>query len=124
MFKGYSVALPLTYNKEDGPYALNKSMLDVIKQNLKMIVLTDKGERIMLPDFGVGLRRFLFENFGQTTKVQIQSEITQQVGKYMPFVKIDSIDVLEDADNLNKLVVQINFYVSVLNIKDTLVLGV
>jgi hypothetical protein len=54
VFKGYSVALPFVYNKEDGPYALNKNMLDVVKQNLKTLILTDRGERIMLPEFGVG----------------------------------------------------------------------
>ena len=44
MFKGYSVSLPLIYNKEDGPFALNKNMTDVIKQNLRTLILTDKGE--------------------------------------------------------------------------------
>lgn len=123
MFKGYSVALPLNYNKEDGPYALNKSMIDVVKQNLRMLVLTDKGERIMLPNFGVGLRRFLFNNFSQTTKIEIESAIVEQVKRYMPFVRIESVDVLEDTNDINKLVVQISFYVSALNLKDTLVLG-
>ena len=33
----------------------------MIKQNLKMILLTHPGERIMVPDFGVGLPRFIFE---------------------------------------------------------------
>lgn len=123
MFKGYSVALPLNYNKEDGPYALNKSMIDVVKQNLRMLVLTDRGERIMLPNFGVGLRRFLFNNFSQTTKIEIESAIIEQVKRYMPFVSIQSVDVLEDTNDINKLVVQISFYVSALNLKDTLVLG-
>lgn len=124
MFKGYSVALPFVYNKEDGPYALNKNMLDVVKQNLKTLVLTDRGERIMLPDFGVGLKKFLFENFSQTTEMQIKSEVSSQVRKYMPFVSIESINVLEDTTNLNNLIVQINFSVPALNTRDTLVLGV
>lgn len=124
MFKGYSVALPFTYNKEDGPYALNKSMMDVVKQNLKTLVLTDRGERIMIPDFGVGLKKFLFENFSQTTEMQIKSEVSSQVRKYMPFVSIESINVLEDTTNLNNLIVQINFSVPALNTRDTLVLGV
>ena len=38
MFKGYSVALPLTYNKQDGPFLLNKTMQQVVKQNLKNLV--------------------------------------------------------------------------------------
>ena len=124
MFKGYSVALPFVYNKEDGPYALNKNMLDVVKQNLKTLILTDRGERIMLPEFGVGLKKFLFENFNQTTKMQIQSEVTTQVRRYMPFISIDSVDVLEDPANLNNLIVQIKFSVPALNTRDTVVLGV
>ena len=123
MFKGYSVALPLTYNKQDGPFVLNKNMIDVVKQNLKMLILTDKGERIMLPNFGVGLRRFLFENMDQTVKLQIQSEIKVQVSKYMPFVEIRKVDVLEDPENLNKLIVAISFFVPALSLNDTLVLG-
>lgn len=124
MFKGYSVALPLLYNKEDGPYALNKSMIDVVKQNLKTLVLTDKGERIMIPEFGVGLNKFLFENFNQTTKMQIQSEVVTQVRRYMPFINIDFVEVLEDPNNLNNMIVQIQFSVPALNTRDTLVLGV
>ena len=123
MFKGYSVALPFNYSKEDGPYALNKTMLDVVKQNLKTLILTDKGERVMLPEFGAGLRRYLFENSNQTTKYEIQSQIVLQVKRYMPFINIESVDVFEDPNNLNKLVVQIKFLVPSLNIRDLLTLG-
>jgi hypothetical protein len=123
MFKGYSVALPLTYNKQDGPFMLNKSMIDVVKQNLKTLVLTDQGERLMIPDFGVGLKKFLFENINQTTKIQIESEVKTQVGKYMPYVEIRRVDVLEDPNMTNKLVVVISFFVPALNVNDTLVLG-
>lgn len=123
MFKGYSVVLPLIYNKQDGPYLLNKNMADVVKQNLKTLILTEKGERIMLPEFGVGLKKFLFENMNQVTNIQLQSEIKDQVRKYMPFVEIKNINVLEDNDNLNKLIVVINFFVPALSLVDKLVLG-
>ena len=123
MFKGYSVALPLTYNKQDGPFLLNKNMLDVVKQNLKTLILTDQGERLMIPDFGVGLKKFLFENANQTTNMQIESQVRTQVGKYMPYIEIRRIDILEDPNMPNKLVVVISFFVPALNINDTLVLG-
>lgn len=122
MFKGYSVSLPFIYNKEDGPFALNKNIADVVKQNLRMLILTEKGERIMLPDFGVGLNSFIFENFNETTTIQIQSEIKSQVNKYMPFVSVASIDTLEDPENLNKLIIKINFLIPSLSISDTLII--
>lgn len=123
MFKGYSVALPLTYNSQDGPFMLNKDMLSVVKQNLKHLILTDKGERIMLPDFGVGLRKYLFDNMTQLTSIQIESDIKTQVRKYMPYIEIRKIEVLEDPNNLNKLSVGIIFSVPALNVNDVLVLG-
>ena len=123
MFKGYSISLPLVYNKEDGPFALNKNMIDVVKQNLKTLILTDKGERIMLPNFGVGLRKFLFENMSDTINVQIEQEIIEQVRRYMPFVNIRRVLVLEDPDVLNKLYISVEFIVPALNVADVLQIG-
>ena len=56
---GYSAKLPL-FSVDDG-YALNKTVEDTVKQNLKMLMLTTPGERIMLPNFGAGLIKYLFE---------------------------------------------------------------
>ena len=57
---GFAPKLPLARDTGDG-FALIKNFENMIKQNLKMLVLTSPGERIMIPDFGVGLRRYLFE---------------------------------------------------------------
>ena len=59
MSKGLSPKLPLTKDPQDG-YALNKEYVELVQQNLKMILLTAPGERIMEPEFGVGLRNYLF----------------------------------------------------------------
>ena len=53
--QGISPKIPLVYDKIDGPYRLNKDILSMIRQNFKNLVMTNPGERIMEPDFGVGL---------------------------------------------------------------------
>ena len=58
-----SVALPLQVDDSDG-FVMNKSIGAVVKQNLKMLILTIPGERVMEPNFGAGIARYLFENFG------------------------------------------------------------
>ena len=56
-----SVKLPITRNTIDG-FAMIKDFQTLVKQNFKMLVLTAPGERVMEPEFGVGLRNYLFEN--------------------------------------------------------------
>ena len=91
MSSGLSVALPLTIDSVFGPYNLNTTFDRLATQNLKMLVLTNPGERMMDPAFGVGLRQYLFEFNGQDTYAQIASAIQQQVQKYLPYIQINDI---------------------------------
>jgi len=47
----FSVALPLEFDATDG-FRMIKEFNSLIRQNLKMILLTDPGERVMDPLFG------------------------------------------------------------------------
>lgn len=102
MASGLSVKLPLTVSDVFGPYNLNTTYEDMVTQNLKMLILTIPGERIMDPRFGVGLRRYLFEFNGRQTYERIRDGIEQQVSVYLPFVRIDNInfDVPENNPDL------------------------
>ena len=88
--KGFSPKLPLMLDPIDG-YRLTHSFREVISQNLKMLMLTSPGERIMEPTFGIGLYNFLFENNTSLTQAKIRNSINRQVRKYMPFINIVSI---------------------------------
>ena len=85
-----SVALPLRYSTING-YQMNKDLRSLFKQNLKMLLLTNPGERVMDPDFGVGMKQYLFQNFSESTYAEIDSKIKEQVQTYMPAVSIRNI---------------------------------
>ena len=72
---GISVKLPLTYNSFDGPYTLNKKTKEAVRQNFKNLVLTAPGERVMDPQFGVGMRNFLFEQMNDSLFTKISERI-------------------------------------------------
>ncbi len=74
-------------------YALNKTYREMVAQNLKMVVLTAPGERMMEPNFGVGLRNYLFKNNTQQTYHEIESKIREQVSFYLPFVTIIEVKI-------------------------------
>ena len=92
---------------------------NMIKQNLKMILLTHPGERIMAPDFGVGLRRFIFE---LETYDDIYDElidvVSSQVSQYLPVIQV--INITADYSEQNYLRLTIDYNIDFLNIKDSL----
>jgi len=92
---GISPKLPLYTDPVDG-IGLNKTLKQMTRQNLKMIILTSPGERIMHPKFGVGLRRYLFMNNTQSTLSDINRKIEEQVRTYLPSVRIRSIKFLSE----------------------------
>ena len=120
MATGISVKLPLRVTAEDGPYALNKDLVETIKQNFKNLVLTNPGERIMDINFGVGASALLFENYSSDTKERIRARIVEQVKTYMPFLKINSINFDDSSIDANQLFIAINYYISPLNFQDIL----
>ena len=96
---GLSVKLPLVVSNVFGPYDLNTTFDDLAKQNLKMLVLTNPGERIMYPNFGVGISRYLFENNTTNTYDSIRSRLQEQVDTYMSYIQIDHVDFSAREDN-------------------------
>ena len=86
---GLSPKLPLVLDKEDG-YALNKTLKDIVKQNMKNLMLTAPGERIMDLQFGVGIRNFLFSHGGDVQH-ELRNKIFSQVSNYLPFVEVEDV---------------------------------
>lgn len=93
MSEGLGVKLPLFVDLVDGAYGLHKDLEALAQQNLKTIILTAPGERIMIPDFGVGVRNYLFEQNSQGTQDTIRRAIRDQVAKYAPYIVIDELNV-------------------------------
>ena len=95
---GISPKLPLSFDTTDG-FKLNKTFREAVRQNLKMLILTSPGERMMVPNFGVGLRRFLFENANSDTFDAIREKVREQTRLYMPYVDIIAIKFVSESDS-------------------------
>jgi len=87
---GLSPRLPLEIDSTDG-YRLLKDYISMVKQNMRMLVLTIPGERMMDPDFGVGLRQYLFELDSVFPYGEIDAAIRKQVRRYLPYIEIRNI---------------------------------
>ena len=120
---GLSPKLPLSTDNVDG-YTLIKSYNELVTQNLKNLILTAPGERIMDPTFGVGIRNYLFEQNTPETHQLIAMRIENQVSKYMPFLEIKAVFLSPQEDvpdaELNSVEVQIKYFIKPLNMTDIL----
>ena len=80
-----------------------------IRDSIRIILLTEPGERVMLRSFGGGLQRFLFEPNIVTTHRLIQQHITQALERWEPRIKLTSVIVEPDASDPQAAVITINY---------------
>jgi|ETNvirnome_2_300_1030623.scaffolds.fasta_scaffold04102_2 hypothetical protein len=98
MSSGIAAKLPLTLSNTFGPYELITDFSSLAKQNLKMLVLTSPGERMMDANFGVGLKKYLFEQNDSSIYSEIDENIRKQVARYLPYIRLDRIMFEEPPD--------------------------
>ena len=120
---GLSPKLPLVSDPTNG-YALNTTYVEVVKQNFMGLILTLPGERIMDPDFGVGVRQYLFEMNDEQVRSEIRSKITQQAAKYLPFIQVLEVTFRSQPEDVmvdpNLLFISITYVITTLEFMDKL----
>jgi len=104
----------------DGSTLVAKYETDV-EQAIRIIIGTDWGERVMRPDFGAGLRSFVFGPLNQTTIQQVQTRVQESLVKWEPRIDVESVVVTVDATERNKLLVAITYRVRATNTRNNLV---
>ena len=68
---------------------LTYNIKEQIKSNLINVLLTEQGERVNLPNFGVGLKNLLFEN--NINLPLLEEKINQQINLYIPNVSLANV---------------------------------
>ena len=96
--------------------------MDQIKQNFRTLLLTQPGEKLGDPEFGIGIQNFLFEMNNVETQSQINSKIRSQTNIYMSYLTIREITLQRFDNNENGLYVAITYYVPQVNQQDQIVL--
>lgn len=106
-----NIKFPLTDDVENNFFLKrNEITMDAIKSNLMLLILTKKGSRYMLRDYGTNLEKFLFDPNDTLTESDIETEIKNTVNKYIPKLTINKV-VFENNDE-NTMIITINFVYS------------
>jgi phage baseplate assembly protein W len=78
---------------EDGFFLKKASDIEVVKSGLRQLLLTSRGERVMLPKFGTNLKKYLMEPLDQALLSQIRREIVEAISLYARNVVITKLQV-------------------------------
>ena len=99
-------------SNSNGVFSTNYTTLAQAKDNLKNLILTKKGERLMNPDFGCDVWLVLFEQMdGATIESRIETSIVDAVDTWLPYLSLTSI-VFDYDDNdidTNRISLDIQF---------------
>lgn len=116
----YGMTLPLKRGA-NGYFETTRDIRKQIQANLTNLLLTQKGERPMQPEYGSTLAATLFELQADEGLADVQAAIETAVGQWMPFVSIEQVQV-KKAEDQNRVFVQISYRVIINNITDILTL--
>lgn len=89
------IGVTLPFNNPSGIFNVSYTNADQVLSNLRNLLLTHKGERIMQPDFGTDLHYYLFEQITDelTFKEALLGEIRSALTTWMPYVTINEVDM-------------------------------
>ena len=74
------------------------SGMDLVRQSVATILDTEPGERIMLPAFGCGLRRYLMEPNNLTTRTAMVADIRTALETWEPRIRLVNVAVTPGED--------------------------
>ncbi len=93
------ISIPYTRGENDGFFAQTYSVIERSKYNLMMLLMTAKGERPMMPEYGSNLRALLFDpNITEYVDKIFLDEIKDTTANWMPDIEVISVDVSSDVD--------------------------
>jgi phage baseplate assembly protein W len=106
------IGLDLPIRKSDGVegyFASTSTTIASVKNNIRSLLLTNKGERYLQPDIGLNLRRYLFEQIDSEIEESIKIEIVHTFQIWLPFVEIRELNVSSSEGDRNILKIFVSF---------------
>ena len=91
-----NIDFPFRDSKKGFYFKLNDNDTDAIRSDLLHLLLTNKGERLYMPDFGSDLRKYIFEPNDQITHDKIKDSLNETIKKYIPNLLVNEITFRND----------------------------
>lgn len=119
-WQGVGWAYPVRIDVTTGVVALSRYEVD-IRESIRIILATARGERMMRPDFGCGIHSLVFDVIDIAMLTRVETEVRESITRYEPRVELIGVkaDPLQAADGL--LLVEVDYRIRQTNQSDNLV---
>tara|TARA_B100000131_G_C17717252_1_gene451294 strand:- start:112 stop:543 length:432 start_codon:yes stop_codon:yes gene_type:complete len=111
-FNNFAVGITLPIQRgDDGYFRQSFKTFDQVRSNLKNLLLTKRGERILQPDFGSGLHDLLFNPATEKFEEDLETTINDAVAKWLPYIIVEdiNIDISKEQTDNNQAKVSLKF---------------
>ena len=98
-----------SYVGDDGYFKTTKTTVESIKNNIKLLLQTEQGERLFQPALGMNLRSVLFNQITEDSRIEIENNIVDTFNTWLPFVELRQIDVDTGRQDQNQIKINITF---------------
>ena len=106
----YGIKFPFTISKQDGFFVdLNSDLKDKVASEIAHVILTQKGTRLKMPDFGTDLIKYIFEPSDTLEWNTVESEIRRAVGQYVSNATIQIVEVKRDESEDHSIYLDITY---------------
>jgi len=106
-----AIGVDLPFNGE-AVFRSNYQTKDAIKNNLINFLLTNPGERIANPEFGAGLRSYIFQQIVEEDLNFLQEDIQNKINENFNNINLQNVEVNSQPDSN---IIQVNITYSVPN---------
>jgi phage baseplate assembly protein W len=109
--KNIAIGVALPFNAP-GVFRSTYTTKDQIKSNLVNLLLTSTGERVMNPNFGTLLKRFLFEGITDNNLESLKDNLLNSISIYIPDITVTNIIITPNTD-YNSIDLNIDYIVNI-----------
>lgn len=106
-----NIDFPFKDSRNGFYFKLNQTDRDAIKADLLHLLLTNKGERLYLPDFGSDLQKYIFEPNDSITHEEIRDSLNDSISLYIPNLVVNSIEFKKNSIE-ESIIVELSYSVT------------
>jgi phage baseplate assembly protein W len=114
-----NIQFPFQNDSENKFLELTRDAKRAIKSDLIHLLLTNKGERLYMPNFGANLRQYLFEPNDSIAANAIRTEINTTIKEFLPNLQVTELSVTKSEDNEHAVLVRIDYIVTLAALQST-----